>query len=94
VRTNPAYGDVSIKFEIRGCSLRMGVSFAFEGIGCFVGKLNIHFAIFELDNDYLVLTPAGPPINGALLTSDYVWWRPALFSGVCTIDTATPRNAF
>ncbi|KAJ7290033.1 major facilitator superfamily domain-containing protein, partial [Mycena rebaudengoi] len=40
--------------------LRMGVSFAFEGIGCFVG----------------------PPINGALLTSDYVWWRPALFSGI------------
>ncbi|KAJ7753938.1 major facilitator superfamily domain-containing protein [Mycena maculata] len=24
----------------------------------------------------------GPPINGALLTSDYIWWRPALFSGV------------
>ncbi|KAJ7159022.1 major facilitator superfamily domain-containing protein [Mycena crocata] len=24
----------------------------------------------------------GPPINGALLTGDYIWWRPALFSGV------------
>ncbi|KAJ7164233.1 major facilitator superfamily domain-containing protein [Mycena filopes] len=24
----------------------------------------------------------GPPINGALLTSNYIWWRPALFSGV------------
>ncbi|KAJ7732035.1 major facilitator superfamily domain-containing protein [Mycena metata] len=24
----------------------------------------------------------GPPINGALLTSTYIWWRPALFSGV------------
>ncbi|KAJ6520971.1 major facilitator superfamily domain-containing protein [Mycena vulgaris] len=24
----------------------------------------------------------GPPINGALLTSHFVWWRPALFSGV------------
>ncbi|KAF8212659.1 MFS general substrate transporter [Mycena galopus ATCC 62051] len=24
----------------------------------------------------------GPPINGALLSSDYVWWRPALFSGL------------
>ncbi|KAF7362888.1 MFS general substrate transporter [Mycena venus] len=24
----------------------------------------------------------GPPINGALLTGHYVWWRPALFSGL------------
>ncbi|KAJ7024650.1 major facilitator superfamily domain-containing protein [Mycena alexandri] len=24
----------------------------------------------------------GPPINGALLTPNYIWWRPALFSGV------------
>ncbi|KAK7058113.1 MFS general substrate transporter [Favolaschia claudopus] len=37
----------------------------------------------------------GPPINGALLTSHYVWWRPALFSGlmaclgfVCFLITA------
>ncbi|KAJ7074834.1 major facilitator superfamily domain-containing protein [Mycena belliarum] len=40
--------------------LRMGVSFAFEGIGGLVG----------------------PPINGALLTAHFAWWRPALFSGV------------
>ncbi|KAF7349614.1 MFS general substrate transporter [Mycena sanguinolenta] len=24
----------------------------------------------------------GPPINGALLTGHFVWWRPALFSGI------------
>ena len=24
----------------------------------------------------------GPPINGALLTSEYKWWRPIVFSGV------------
>ncbi|KAJ6473363.1 MFS general substrate transporter [Mycena vitilis] len=24
----------------------------------------------------------GPPINGALLGADFVWWRPALFSGL------------
>ncbi|KAJ7642393.1 major facilitator superfamily domain-containing protein [Mycena polygramma] len=24
----------------------------------------------------------GPPINGALLSSDFVWWRPTLFSGL------------
>ncbi|KAJ6563310.1 MFS general substrate transporter [Mycena vulgaris] len=40
--------------------LRMGVSFAFVGIGGLIG----------------------PPIDGALLTSHFVWWRPALFSGV------------
>ncbi|KAF7350547.1 MFS general substrate transporter [Mycena sanguinolenta] len=27
----------------------------------------------------------GPPINGALLASDYVWWRPALFSGLTAV---------
>ncbi|KAJ7438742.1 MFS general substrate transporter, partial [Mycena latifolia] len=26
----------------------------------------------------------GPPINGALLTGQFLWWRPALFSGVRT----------
>ncbi|KAJ7246882.1 MFS general substrate transporter [Mycena haematopus] len=24
----------------------------------------------------------GPPINGALLTSHFIWWRPTLFSGI------------
>ena len=24
----------------------------------------------------------GPPIHGALLTGDFIWWRPAVFSGV------------
>jgi len=28
------------------------------------------------------LVRAGPPINGALLSSKFTWWRPALFSGV------------
>ncbi|KAK7050715.1 MFS general substrate transporter [Favolaschia claudopus] len=27
----------------------------------------------------------GPPINGALLTSRYIWWRPALFSGIMAL---------
>ncbi|KAJ7499842.1 MFS general substrate transporter [Mycena latifolia] len=27
----------------------------------------------------------GPPINGALLTDHYVWWRPALFSGLMAV---------
>ncbi|KAF7335576.1 MFS general substrate transporter [Mycena venus] len=40
--------------------LRMGVAFAFEGIGGLIG----------------------PPINGALLTANFIWWRPALFSGL------------
>ncbi len=26
----------------------------------------------------------GTPISGALLTTDYIWWRPAVFSGVST----------
>ncbi|KAI0373510.1 MFS general substrate transporter [Pilatotrama ljubarskyi] len=39
---------------------RMGIAFAFAGIGTLVGT----------------------PIEGALLTGDYIWWRPALFSGI------------
>jgi len=27
----------------------------------------------------------GPPIQGALLTSDLIWWRPAVFSGVTAL---------
>ncbi|KAJ7857458.1 major facilitator superfamily domain-containing protein [Mycena olivaceomarginata] len=27
----------------------------------------------------------GPPINGALLTGRYIWWRPALFSGLMAL---------
>ncbi|KAJ6626626.1 major facilitator superfamily domain-containing protein [Mycena sp. CBHHK59/15] len=27
----------------------------------------------------------GPPINGALLTGHFVWWRPALFSGLMAL---------
>ncbi|KAJ7606610.1 major facilitator superfamily domain-containing protein [Roridomyces roridus] len=27
----------------------------------------------------------GPPIDGLLLTNDFVWWRPALFSGVMAL---------
>ncbi|KAJ7613507.1 MFS general substrate transporter [Roridomyces roridus] len=46
--------------DLTELGLRMGVSFAFEGIGGLVG----------------------PPINGALLTSEFHWWRPALFSGI------------
>ncbi|KZT34260.1 MFS general substrate transporter [Sistotremastrum suecicum HHB10207 ss-3] len=30
-------------------------------------------------------TLIGPPINGALLTSNFIWSRPIIFSGVCTL---------
>ncbi|KAF9042117.1 MFS general substrate transporter [Panaeolus papilionaceus] len=29
-------------------------------------------------------TLTGPPIHGALLTNDFLWWRPVVFSGVLT----------
>ncbi|KAJ7508898.1 major facilitator superfamily domain-containing protein [Mycena galericulata] len=46
--------------DLTELGLRMGVSFAIEGIGGLIG----------------------PPINGALLTAHFAWWRPALFSGL------------
>ncbi|KAJ6480279.1 MFS general substrate transporter [Mycena sanguinolenta] len=27
----------------------------------------------------------GPPVDGLLLTSDFIWWRPAVFSGIMAI---------
>jgi len=30
----------------------------------------------------------GTPISGALLTSNYIWWRPALFSGIAALAGA------
>jgi len=27
----------------------------------------------------------GPPLDGLLLTSDFIWWRPALFSGIMAV---------
>ncbi|KAJ6521130.1 major facilitator superfamily domain-containing protein [Mycena capillaripes] len=47
--------------DLSELGLRLGVSFAIEGIGGLVGT---------------------PAINGVLLTSEFVWWRPAVFSGV------------
>ncbi|KAJ7921141.1 major facilitator superfamily domain-containing protein [Mycena leptocephala] len=39
-------------------------------------RMGVAFAVFGVGG--LV----GPPINGALLTGHFVWWRPALFSGL------------
>ncbi|KAJ3569472.1 hypothetical protein NP233_g5027 [Leucocoprinus birnbaumii] len=45
-------------------------------------RLGIAFAVSGLGE----LT--GPPITGALLTSDYLWWRPAIFGGVLVLAAA------
>ncbi|KAJ7635461.1 major facilitator superfamily domain-containing protein [Mycena polygramma] len=39
-------------------------------------RMGVGFAVVGLGS--LV----GPPINGALLTADFKWWQPALFSGI------------
>ncbi|KAJ7093491.1 major facilitator superfamily domain-containing protein [Mycena epipterygia] len=39
-------------------------------------RMGVSFAIVGIGN--LI----GPPISGALLTKNFIWWRPALFSGV------------
>jgi len=30
----------------------------------------------------------GPPIQGALLSSDFIWWKPAIFSGIIALVAA------
>ncbi|TFK98997.1 MFS general substrate transporter [Pterulicium gracile] len=34
----------------------------------------------------------GPPVSGELLTGEYHWWRPAVFSGVCCAITGVTFN--
>ncbi|KAJ7662826.1 MFS general substrate transporter [Mycena polygramma] len=51
--------------------LRMGIGFGFVGIGGLIDVPGLKF-----------LFPLGPPINGALLGADFIWWQPALFSGL------------
>ncbi|TFK38657.1 MFS general substrate transporter [Crucibulum laeve] len=46
--------------DVTELGVRMGISFAFCGVGALIG----------------------PPINGALLTGQFIWWKPALFSGM------------
>ncbi|KAJ6461855.1 MFS general substrate transporter [Mycena vitilis] len=39
-------------------------------------RMGVGFAVVGLGSF------VGPPINGALLTADFKWWQPALFSGI------------
>jgi hypothetical protein len=63
--------------------LRMGVAFGFMGVGGLIGVL-YHLILSALNITIHCNDNTGPPINGALLSGDFVWWRPALFSGVRT----------
>jgi len=45
---------------------RLGVCFAFTGLGGLVGT----------------------PVAGALLSKDFIWWRPSLFAGICVLTGA------
>lgn len=43
------------------------------------GWLGVYFFIGRFGNSI------GNPISGALLTSNYIWWKPALFSGIISL---------
>jgi hypothetical protein len=57
----------------------MGVGFAVVSLGGLVGALFLCVPLTLFSNSKY---DSGPPINGALLTAHFTWWRPALFSGV------------
>ncbi|KAJ6590868.1 major facilitator superfamily domain-containing protein [Mycena sp. CBHHK59/15] len=48
-------------------------------------RIGISFALSEPIATKVKIVPPGPPIDGLLLTRDFVWWRPALFSGVMAV---------
>ena len=58
-------------------SARMGIATVFLGIGNLLGSSSRIAARHRS-----TLWPIGGPISGALLTSQYKWWQPCLFSGV------------
>lgn len=57
----------------------MGVGFGVVSLGSLIGGYTVQarHVYSRAQKSYL-----GPPIDGALLTGHFVWWRPALFSGV------------
>ncbi|PPQ76707.1 hypothetical protein CVT26_004383, partial [Gymnopilus dilepis] len=62
---------------------RLGVCFTFMGIGGLIGALN---GVYSHGACHLKLSP---PITDALLTTSYIFWRPAIFSGLCVFCGAT-----
>ncbi|KAF7368731.1 MFS general substrate transporter [Mycena venus] len=60
---------------------RMGAAFAFSGVGILLGTSRGPGGEQQRSTNGFVGS-IGPPVDGVLLTSDFIWWRPALFSGV------------
>jgi hypothetical protein len=60
---------------------RIGICFTFTGakrrLSCYISLL--------ITNLSGIGGLVGTPIAGALLTSQFIWWRPVLFSGLCVI---------
>ena len=80
-------------------SARMGLCFAFTGDYSIYKSSSLKYILNQifyrhgksyrlvdrfLYHDYQSSTrPIGTPISGALLTKDFIWWRPIIFNGVC-----------
>lgn len=61
-------------------SARMGIGFSFSGIGALIGEASNDIISFAYVPNFTLRI--GGPIDGALATNKFIWWRPALFSGV------------
>ncbi len=44
-------------------------------------RISRYVPLFQNKTYPLQLVSPGPPIQGALLTEKFVWWRPSVFSG-------------
>ncbi|KAG1748625.1 MFS general substrate transporter [Suillus lakei] len=61
--------------EISDIGARMGILFTVSGIGSLVGM-----CVIGLSRPSLTFS-LGAPICGAVLTSHYIWWKPAVLAG-------------
>ena len=59
--------------NLRSCRVRRNL-----GIGDLIGMTPFIFLLPKYS------MTKGPPIHGAILGKDYLWWAGGLFNGVCT----------
>lgn len=66
----------------------MGIALAVLSFGSLIGAFSARLSRTIVR---LMTLLKGGPLSGALLTSEYKWWRPSLFSGVCSRLTVGQR---
>lgn len=63
------------------------ILFLWKACGVLIGR----FVVF-CNRMMTQIDPIGPPIHGALLSSDFIWWRPSVLGGVSKKKNSCGKN--